>query len=111
MSDHVTGVQSVDALVVWCGALAGLAAAAGLLWRLTRGLRRSMRRVDEFVDDWNGTTGRPGVAPAHEGVMARLGGIETRLTAVEHELRPNSGSSMRDAIDRVDERTRSFAGG
>jgi hypothetical protein len=107
MTDGTTGVHPVDALVVWCGALVGLAAAAGLLWRLTRGLRRLVSRVDEFTNDWHGTPGRPGVPP-HDGVMARLGGIEERLTAVEHELRPNSGSSMRDAIDRVDERTRSF---
>ncbi|GAA1221392.1 hypothetical protein GCM10009665_09500 [Kitasatospora nipponensis] len=109
MTDGATGVQSVDAVVVWCGALAGLAAALGLAWRLTAGVRRITHRIDEFTADWNGTPPRPGV-PAHDGVMARLGGIEQRLTAVEHELRPNSGSSMRDAIDRVDERTRTFAG-
>ncbi|MFJ2443457.1 MULTISPECIES: hypothetical protein [unclassified Streptomyces] len=34
--------------------------------------------------------------------MPRLDGIEERLTAVEHELHPNSGASLRDAVDRVD---------
>ncbi len=71
-----------------------------MLWRLTRGARRVLARLDEFADDWNGTPGRPGV-PGHDGVMSRLGGIEERLIAVEHEMHPNSGSSMRDAIDRV----------
>lgn len=84
--------------------------AIALIWRLTRGARRVLARMDEFADDWQGTPGRPGV-PGHAGVMARLGGIEERLIAVEHEMRPNSGSSMRDAIDRVDERTRSLTGG
>jgi hypothetical protein len=28
-----------------------------------------------------------------------------RLDRIEHELKPNSGGSMRDAIDRVDQRT------
>ncbi|MFS0697817.1 hypothetical protein [Streptomyces nitrosporeus] len=94
----------MDLVVVWCLAAAAIVAALGLLWRLTRGVRQIVGRVDEFVDDWNGTPGRPGT-PARPGVMARLAGIETRLGAVEHELHPNSGSSLRDAVDRVDART------
>ena len=109
MSDS-TGIAGVDQLVVWSVAAAAIAGALALLWRLTRGARRVLARMDEFADDWAGTPGRPGV-PGHDGVMARLGGIEERLGAVEHELRPNSGSSMRDAIDRVDERTRSLTSG
>ncbi|MFD0496842.1 hypothetical protein [Streptomyces rhizosphaericus] len=38
--------------------------------------------------------------------MQRLDAIEQQLAAVEHELHPNSGTSLRDAVDRVDERTR-----
>ncbi|MGW1127447.1 hypothetical protein [Streptomyces sp. NPDC002526] len=100
MSDG-TGVVAIDVVVIWCVAAAAVAAALGLLWRMTRGVRRIVLRVDEFVDDWNGVPGRPGV-PERPGVMARLDGIEERLGSVEHELHPNSGSSLRDAVDRVD---------
>jgi hypothetical protein len=103
-----TGVHGIDQLVIWSIAAVAIAGGVALLWRVTRGARHLVRRLDEFADDWQGLPNRPGV-PGHAGVMARLGAIEDRLAAVEHELRPNSGSSMRDAIDRVDERTRRFA--
>ncbi|MER8083860.1 hypothetical protein ABTZ57_01525 [Streptomyces sp. NPDC094048] len=104
MSESTTGVVAVDVAVIWSLAAAAVAAALGLLWRMTRGVRRIVSRVDEFVDDWNGTADRPGV-PGRPGVMARLDGIEERLGSVEHELHPNSGGSLRDAVDRVDVRT------
>lgn len=103
-ADGTTGVVAVDTIVIWSVAAAAVAAGLGLLWRLTRGVRRIVGRVDEFVDDWNGTVPRPGVA-GRPGVMARLDGIERRLRSVEHELHPNSGGSLRDAVDRVDART------
>ncbi|MDH6141170.1 Flp pilus assembly protein TadB [Kitasatospora sp. GP30] len=92
----------MDQLVVWCVAVTAVAGVIALVWRLTRRMRQLMVRLGEFVDDWTGIPSRPGV-PGHEGVMARLGGIEDRLTAVEHELHPNSGGSLRDALDRVEQ--------
>ncbi|MEV6790913.1 hypothetical protein AB0M87_02705 [Streptomyces sp. NPDC051320] len=103
-----TGISAVDTVVVWSLACAAIVAAIGVLWRLTRGFRRIMARVDDIVDDWQGVQPRPGI-PGRPGVMARLGGIEARaagieerLGSVEHELHPNSGQSLRDAVDRVD---------
>ncbi|WP_405018183.1 hypothetical protein OHV05_15455 [Kitasatospora sp. NBC_00070] len=101
----MTPAGHLDALLLWCGAIATVGAAAGLLWRLTRSARQLASKVEDFVDDWTGTTGRPGV-PARPGVMSRLCAIEDALAKVEHELHPNSGSSLRDAVDRVDHRTR-----
>jgi hypothetical protein len=96
-----TGIAAVDSLVLWSVAAVAIAAGLGLLWRLVRGVRRIATRVDDFVDDWNGVPPRPGVS-ARPGVMERLDGIESRLASVEHELHPNSGHSLRDAVDRVD---------
>ncbi|MFD5266764.1 hypothetical protein [Streptomyces sp. NPDC058335] len=95
-------------LVIWSLAAVSIAALLGLLWRMSRGVRRIVVRVDEFVDDWNGVPPRPGVS-GRPGVMARLDGIEERLGRVEHELQPNSGASLRDAVDRVDARTQQLA--
>ncbi|WP_033818878.1 hypothetical protein [Kitasatospora sp. MBT63] len=100
MSDG-TGIAQVDTLVVWCVAGAAITGALGLLWRLTRGVRAIAHQLDQVAEDWSGTPARPGV-PARAGVMERLGQIESRLGAVEHELHPNSGASLRDAVDRVE---------
>ncbi|MFD7066064.1 hypothetical protein ACFV97_02385 [Streptomyces sp. NPDC059913] len=101
MSEGTTGIAAVDAAVIWSVAAAAIAAGLGLLWRITRGVRRIVSRVDEFIDDWQGTPARSGV-PARPGVMARL-------DRIEHELHPNSGGSLRDAVDRVDARTQQIA--
>lgn len=105
VGEEATGVVAVDMVLVWSAAAVAIAAALGLLWRMARGVRRIVVRVDEFVDDWTGIPSRPGVA-GRPGVMERLDGIEERIACVEHELHPNSGSSLRDAVDRVEGHTR-----
>lgn len=50
--------------------------------------------MDDFLDDWQGAVARPGV-PARAGVMERLG-------VIEHEVRHNDGSSLKDAVRRVE---------
>lgn len=107
----MTSVPLVNSLVVWAGVLAALAAGGGVAWRATRGFRHAAQRFEEFIDDWRGTAGRPGVA-VRPGVMERLDGIEgqtqvipeleRRVARVEHELRPNGGASLRDVVDRVE---------
>ncbi|MGW7431876.1 hypothetical protein ACWGIN_20295 [Streptomyces sp. NPDC054861] len=100
-----TGFPGVDLAVVWCGVVAAIGAALGLIYRATRSVRRLAERLGDVADDWQGVPARPGV-PGRPGVMERLDAIEGKLGAVEHELHPNSGGSLRDAVDRVDERTR-----
>ncbi|MDN3056169.1 hypothetical protein PH213_16775 [Streptomyces sp. SRF1] len=103
-----TGIPGVDLAVVWCGVVATVGGALGLLYRASRGARRLAARLGDLADDWQGTPARPGVS-ARPGVMQRLDAIEQQLAAVEHELHPNSGASLRDAVDRVDARTRRIA--
>ncbi|WP_116200739.1 hypothetical protein [Amycolatopsis circi] len=98
---------------------AGVAVAAYLVirrvWTATRNAARGLRRLGHFADDWFGEPERNG-SPARPGVIERIAAIETdgaatrddvrdlveRVERVEHELRPNSGASLRDAIDRVE---------
>lgn len=103
MSVDATGIPAVDALLVWGGAASVLTAVATVLWKITRGALALGRRVEEFMDDWTGEEPRPGV-PGRPGVMERLGGFEDRLGRVEHELHPNSGESLRDAVDLANHR-------
>lgn len=102
-----TGIPVVDAAVIWSVAGAALAGFVVLIWRGVRGIRRVIERVDTFADDWAGVPSRPGV-PERPGVMVRLDRIEEQIRGVQHELEPNSGATLRDAVDRVDERTRSL---
>lgn len=103
-----TGITAVDTAVIWSLAAVAIAGALALAWRMIRGVVRILKRMEEVADDWQGVDARPGV-PARAGVMARLDLIEGRVGTIEHELRPNSGQSLRDAVDRVDRRTRTLA--
>lgn len=105
-----TGVPAVDTVLVWGGAASLLAGVVAVGWRLARGLVRFGRRVDQFIDDWQGEEARPGV-PGRPGVMERMGGLEDRMGVLEdgfarvsHELYPNSGESLRDAVDLANRR-------
>lgn len=67
-----------------------------------------IRKITQFLDDWQGEVARSGV-PERLGVLASIAKIQRhqeelfdRLREVEHELHPNSGTSMRDAIDRME---------
>lgn len=103
-----TGVPLVDAAVIWSVAAVAIAGLAALVWRIARAILRVVARFDDFADDWAGVPARPGV-PERLGVMVRLDRIEAQVQTMAHELQPNSGQSLRDAVDRVDARTRTLA--
>lgn len=92
----ITGTTgtAVDPIAVWALALVTIGGGITLIWRVARGIRRILRRFDEVLDDWNGRPERP-------GHMA-LPGVMARLDRIEHELRPNSGTSLRDAVHRIE---------
>ncbi|MFC7380900.1 hypothetical protein [Sphaerisporangium rhizosphaerae] len=73
-----------------CAGLATLAGGAAVLLKVLS----SLKKLGNFVDDWNGEPDRPGV-PGRPGVMQRLRNIEA-------ELQNNHGSSLRDVADRVE---------
>lgn len=57
-------------------------------------IRRFARKMDQFFSDWNGEPARPGV-PEKRGVMVRL-------DVIESEISYNHGSSIKDAVHRID---------
>lgn len=97
--------MTAEQVTLWTGAATAVLALLGLL---LRGITRIARRLDEWAEDWQGTPRRPGV-PARPGVMERLALIERQLADIETELHPNGGTSLRDALDRVDQRTARIA--
>ncbi|MDX2643460.1 hypothetical protein PV341_07705 [Streptomyces sp. PA03-1a] len=105
MIPDATGIPALDAVLVWGGALVALGAIVTGLWRGTAAVVRFFRRVTQFIDDYFGEEARPGV-PARPGLMERMGGMEERLGAVYHEVFPNDGGSLRDAVDQANRRLR-----
>jgi len=114
-----------SALGAWLIGAAAVVGALLALWKATAAGWRLARRVGHFLDDWAGEAARPG-HPARPSAMERLadldqrvGGVEGqlgrmceritqvdgRVARVEHELHPNSGASLRDAVDRIEVRT------
>lgn len=75
------------------------------------------KKMVHFFDDFLGEEERPGV-PARPGfsermkkiegcvgrVDDRLNDIESKIHWIELELKPNHGSSLRDAINRIEQR-------
>lgn len=84
------------------GAAVAVGAAVGRpLRRIIQQNEQMARRNDEFREDWYGTAARPG-RDAEPGVMERLKGIEARQGRVESQLVTNGGSSLRDAVNRIE---------
>lgn len=81
--------EDISALVT-CVAVGG-----GGLGAIVHFLRRFVKKLDTFFSDWNGTPGRPGV-PEKRGVMVRL-------VAIESEISYTHGSSIKDAVHRIDD--------
>ena len=57
-------------------------------------IREVVQSLDKFIEDWQGTPARAGRSSV-PGVMDRLNNIDGQLTH-------NGGSSIKDAVDRID---------
>ncbi|MBB4915104.1 hypothetical protein [Streptosporangium saharense] len=86
----MTGIAWVDVFVI----IGIVGTGVALLWKAVAGLMVKVRRLSHFLDDWNGEAARPGV-PYRPG-------FPERVAVIEQELRPNHGSSLRDAVDRLE---------
>lgn len=56
-----------------------------------------------FIDDWNGTDEKPGVVERLAEGNARFDKIEHEISVIKAELFNNHGTSLRDAIDRIEQ--------
>ncbi|WP_199553233.1 hypothetical protein [Streptomyces sp. N35] len=63
---------------------------------MLRSVARLVTGGERFLEEWNGTEDQP-------SVIQRLDNNDARLARIEHELFPNSGSSLRDAVDRLEQ--------
>lgn len=106
MTEQILAVAVLVSAII--GAVVAITRAAMWLWAVLRQLAR-------LADDLTGEPPRPGIHEGRpgvlarlasieghvEGVMPRLEGLEQRLAAVEAQLLPNGGGSLRDAVERL----------
>lgn len=55
-----------------------------------------MNTWENFMIDWSGEEARPG--------RDRVPGVMERLNSIDGELKNNGGSSIKDAVDRIEKR-------
>ena len=70
------------------------------------GIRKTtilVKRFIHFLDDYFGEEERPGF-PGRPGMQERLGYMESEISCISYEMRPNSGTSIKDAINRIEKR-------
>ncbi|HEX6969056.1 MAG TPA: hypothetical protein VF174_09640 [Micromonosporaceae bacterium] len=76
--------------LIWGTVIAAFSGLGIFLGWLVKRAWPFVQRVVRFIDQWHGTSTQPGVLD--------------RLAAVEAELRPNGGGSIKDQITRMDAR-------
>lgn len=100
------------------GEIAGVLGGLAVLWvvgskvvRVFGWLRRGVHLVDDLLGEpaRDGTEARPGLMQrvtngetASLETTAAVEELAVRVAAIDHELRPNSGESLRDAVDRLE---------
>ena len=91
----------MDQIVLyWAAGVITFGTALGMLWRLLKPvcvrLHALMDNWDTFMRDWAGEPASPG--------RSAVPGVMERLNRIDGELKRNGGSSMKDAINRVEKK-------
>lgn len=85
-------------IMAWAGVIIALGGAAAVLWKifspLVKKTQQLLDALDRFTRDWFGEDGAPG--------RDRIPGVMERLNKLDGELSHNGGSSMKDALRRVE---------
>ena len=62
-----------------------------------------VKRFIHFLDDYFGEEARPGF-DGRPGLQERLRFMEEEIACISFEMRPNHGTSIKDAIHRIESR-------
>lgn len=91
--------MTIESVLTWAAAIIAIGGAATVVWKITKPLvvqtKKLLHSLDKFTEDWFGTESAPG-RDAVPGVMQRLNNIDG-------ELKHNGGSTMKDAMKRIEE--------
>jgi hypothetical protein len=98
--------MTIQDVLYWAAAIIAIGGAGTVVWKITKPLvvqtKKLLHSLDKFTEDWFGTEAGPG-RDAVPGVMARLNNIDG-------ELKHNGGSTMKDAVKRIEERLTTIDG-
>jgi len=91
----------MDQIVLyWAAGIITVLTAFGMLWRLLKPvcdrIHALMDGWDSFHRDWDGEPASPG--------RSAVPGVMERLNRIDGELKRNGGTSMKDAINRVEKK-------
>lgn len=82
--------------------IAAAAAGAGYILNLIIKVTKTWYK---FVDDWYGSDNKPGIVARLNDGQDHFNKIDSELQIIKDELFNNGGSSLRDAIDRIERNT------
>lgn len=80
-----------------------IGAAVGSLGYLLSIAYRLSKTWFKFIEDWNGDENEPGIVERLKQGDQRFDKIETEIGYIKAELFTNGGSSMRDAVNRIED--------
>jgi hypothetical protein len=93
-------MQNVQDLL-WIQIFGAVGTVAGAIFLIAKFVVPALKRIskwmntwENFMDDWFGEEGRPGVK--------KRAGVMERLATLDHELKPNGGGSIKDAVNRIE---------
>jgi len=69
-----------------------------------RGIKRAIVAWEDFITDWKGDPNPEDGRKPTPGVIARLEVVESGLTKLKSELSPNGGKSVKDVVNRIENR-------
>ena len=85
-------------IMAWAGAIIAVGGAIGVIYKLVSPIvnktRKLMEALDLFTKDWFGDEGDD-LHPRKPGMLERMGKVEA-------ELKHNGGSSIKDAVKRIE---------
>lgn len=95
-------------MLLVAGAITAVGTAAAIVWKVVGWMISTVRKLGRLADDLLGEQPRPGLPNGRPGLMDRVASIEesqsgvlSRMEALEAELRPNGGGSIKDQIGKI----------
>jgi hypothetical protein len=93
-------------VLYWAAGVITIGTALGMIWRLLRPfyarLHVLMDNWDSFMRDWAGEPAAPG--------RSAVPGVMERLNRIDGELKRNGGTSMKDAVTRIEKKLEQIDG-
>lgn len=87
-------------LIMWATAVITVGGALTLLWKVIspaiKKTRHLLEALSRFTTDWFGEEAAPG--------RDRVPGVMERLNNIDGELKHNGGSTMKDAVKRIEKK-------